>query len=99
MFAAKDRSARDAAVCSHLGSVTPTSRVSSNYCEKQQMLPPARRGETFSFTGNNLSKMNTYAQCATKPCRMRTSKIIGLKVPCNEHLRKKWGEGDPKQSA
>ena len=30
--------------------------------------------------GSNLSKMNTYAKCATNPCRMRTSKIIGLKA-------------------
>jgi hypothetical protein len=37
--------------------------------------------------------MNTYAKCATNPCRMRTYKIIGLKVPYNEHLQKKWGEG------
>jgi hypothetical protein len=46
-------------------------------------------------TGRNLSKMNTYAKCATKPCRMRTCKIIGLKVPCNEHLQKSGGEGGP----
>ena len=44
-------------------------------------------------TGNNSSGMNTYAKCAANPCRMRTSKIIGLKVPCNEHLQKMGGEG------
>ncbi len=38
-------------------------------------------------TGNNLSRMNTYAKCAANPCGMNTSKIIGLKVSYNEHLQ------------
>jgi hypothetical protein len=37
---------------------------------------------------SNPSKMNTYAKCAANSCRMRTYKIIELKVSCNEHLRK-----------
>jgi hypothetical protein len=37
--------------------------------------------------------MNTYAKCATNPCGMRTSKIVGLKVSCNEHLQKNGGRG------
>ena len=40
------------------------------------------------LTGRNLSRMNTYAKCAANPCGMRTSKIIGLKASCNEHLQK-----------
>ena len=39
-------------------------------------------------TASNPSKMNTYAKWAAKPCRMRTYKIIGLKVSYNEHLQK-----------
>jgi hypothetical protein len=39
----------------------------------------------------NLSEMNTYAKCAANPCGMRTSKIIGLKVSCNEHFQKNGG--------
>ena len=35
--------------------------------------------------------MNTYANYATNPRRMRTSKMIGLKVSCNEHLQKSPG--------
>jgi len=42
-------------------------------------------------TGSNLSKMNSYAKCATNPCGIHTSKIIGLKASCNEHLQKKGG--------
>jgi len=42
---------------------------------------------------NNLSKMNTYAKSAANSCRMRTSKIIALKVSYNEHLQKK-GAGE-----
>ena len=41
----------------------------------------------------NLSGMNTYAKRAANPCGMRTSKIIGLKVSWNEHLRKMGGGG------
>jgi hypothetical protein len=44
-------------------------------------------------TRSNLSRMNSYAKCAATPCRMRTSKIIGLKVSWNEHLQKKGGRG------
>ena len=43
--------------------------------------------------GGNLRRMNTYAKRAANPCRMRTSKIIGLKVSCNEHLQKSGGGG------
>jgi len=35
-----------------------------------------------------LFRMNSYAKCAANPCRMRTYKIIELKVPYNEHLQK-----------
>ena len=49
----------------------------------------ARPGPT--TIGSNSGKMNTYAKRAANPCRMRTSKIIGLKVPCNEHLQKSGG--------
>ena len=37
--------------------------------------------------------MNTYAKCAANPCGIRTSEIIGLKVPWNEHLQKTGGWG------
>jgi hypothetical protein len=37
--------------------------------------------------------MNTYAKFAANPRRMHTSKIIGLKVSCNEHLQKNRGRG------
>ncbi len=37
--------------------------------------------------------MNTSIKCACNPSRMNTSKIIGLKVLWNEHLRKKVGGG------
>ena len=40
------------------------------------------------FKTLNLSKMNSYAKCAANPCRILTSKIIGLKVSWNEHLQK-----------
>jgi hypothetical protein len=46
-----------------------------------------------SKTGSNPSKMNTYAKCAANPRGMHTSKIVGLKVPCNEHLQKNGGGG------
>jgi hypothetical protein len=39
------------------------------------------------------SRINSYAKSATNPCGMRTSKIIGLKVSCNEHLQKNGGRG------
>jgi hypothetical protein len=42
-------------------------------------------------TGRNPNRMNTYEKCAANPCRMRTSRMIGLKVSCNEHLRKSRG--------
>jgi hypothetical protein len=41
----------------------------------------------------NLSRMNTYAKSFANPCGMCTYKIIGLKVSCNEHLRKNGGGG------
>ena len=44
-------------------------------------------------TGSNLSEMNSYAKCAANPCGMLTSKVIGLKVSYNEHLRKSGGGG------
>jgi len=37
--------------------------------------------------------MNTYARRAANPSGMRTSKIIGLKTSCNEHLQKNKVEG------
>jgi len=45
------------------------------------------------YAGRNLSKMNTYARRAANPCGIRTSKIIGLKASCNEHLQKNGGRG------
>src|SRR5579863_9201481 len=46
-----------------------------------------------SLPDRNPSSMSTYAKRAANPCRMRTYKIIGLKVPCNEHLQKNGGWG------
>ena len=43
--------------------------------------------------GNNLIRMNTYAKRTANSRRMRTYKIIGLKVSCNEHLQKNGGGG------
>jgi hypothetical protein len=37
------------------------------------------------------NRMNSYAEGAANPCGMRTSKIIGLKVSCNQHLQKSGG--------
>jgi hypothetical protein len=37
--------------------------------------------------------MNTYANRAANPRRMRTSKMIELKASYNEHLQKKGGGG------
>jgi hypothetical protein len=39
----------------------------------------------------NLSKMNTYAKRAANPRAMNTSKIIGFKASCNQHLQKNGG--------
>ena len=45
-------------------------------------------------TRRKSSKMNTYAECAATPCRMRTYKIVGLKASWNEHLQRMGvGEG------
>src|SRR5271165_576319 len=41
----------------------------------------------------NPSKMNTYTKAAANPCRICTYKIIGLKVPWNQHLQKNGGRG------
>src|SRR6202166_1436085 len=46
-----------------------------------------------SETGRNLSRMNTYAKHAANPCGMNTSRIIGLKASCNEHLQENGGRG------
>ena len=51
---------------------------------------PDRPGLPFR---SNPSKMNTYAKYAAKPRTMCTSKIVGLKASCNEHLRKNGGRG------
>jgi hypothetical protein len=50
-------------------------------------MPSTRR------TGGNLNRMNTYAKCSANPCGMNTSKIMGLKASCNQHLQKKGGRG------
>jgi hypothetical protein len=50
-------------------------------------LQPAAR------TSINPCRMNTYAKCAANPRGMNTYKIIGLKVSCNQHLRKNRGGG------
>ena len=43
---------------------------------------------------NNSRRMRTYPERAANPFRMRTYKIIGLKVAWNEQLQKKTpGEG------
>src|SRR3989442_8661937 len=34
--------------------------------------------------------MRTYQKCVRKPFTTRTYKIIGLKLPWNEHLQKRW---------
>ncbi len=52
----------------------------------------ARAETSLGCTCSPRNKMDTYARRAANPCRMRTSKIIGLKASCNEHLQKR-GEG------
>ena len=42
-----------------------------------------------SLLRSNPNRINTYAKRAPNSCRMRTCKIIRLKVPWNEHLRKR----------
>jgi hypothetical protein len=37
------------------------------------------------------NRMNTYTKCSANPRGMRTFKIIGLKLSCNEHLQKNGG--------
>src|SRR5207245_370711 len=37
--------------------------------------------------------IRTYEKCFRKSFGMRSCKIIGLKVPWNEHLQKNWGGG------
>ena len=54
----------------------------------QLSLPPCV-GCTSSPLRSNPSRINTYAKRAANPCRMRICKIIRLKVPWNEHLRKR----------
>jgi hypothetical protein len=50
---------------------------------------------TASKTTSNLIRMSTYAKCAANPCRMRTSKTIGLKASCNEPLQENGARGGP----
>jgi len=65
------------------------------YCRKPLVLKSIQnpRGYTPLFLSLLLSpnRMNTYAKCAANPCGIRTSKIIGLKASCNEHLQKNGG--------
>src|ERR1700690_909419 len=55
--------------------------------------PAAKTACSDGPSGSNPSRMNTYAKRAANPCRMCTYKIIGLKVPWNEHLQKNRGAG------
>ena len=77
----------------HNSRFTPSSGASP-----AQALPKARPisrppAPNHSKTGSNLRRINTYAKCAANPCGMNTSKIIGLKVSCNQHLQKNGGWG------
>jgi len=50
--------------------------------------PRKERGTGIGSTCSPRKNMNTYAKCAANPRGMLTSKIIGLKASCNEHLQR-----------
>ncbi len=65
----------------------PKPKSPPNLSRRDSPLDGPRNGPSAS----NLSRMNTYAKNAANPRGMRSSKIIRLKVPCNQHLQKTGG--------
>jgi len=61
------------------------------YLQPAQTTSAGLRSQPARKAGNNLSRMNTYRKFAANPRRMGTSKIIGFKASCNEHLQKMGG--------
>ena len=60
---------------------------------KHSALLVVRARAVLAACPRNPSRTNTYAKCAANPRKLRTYKIIGLKVSYNEHLRKNGGGG------
>jgi hypothetical protein len=96
MFAAKDRPPHDATGSSRSVTLAASLLTTSSEFHPADRTPVLSRpnpgvGGTCSPRKSNT--MNTYANRAANTNGMRTYKIIGLKVSCNEHLQKNGGRG------